>query len=79
MTNYNWRNVLEKEGTIDPATIEIAKKAVDLEDKIEWWLKHLQGEEPNTVTHLGVQKIIKSYALKYKDLTGEYYRRGWKE
>lgn len=77
MKNYNWKNVLDMEGQVDPATIEKAKKAVDLEEKIEWWLDQLNWIPKKTGTHDRTQDVIKMYAKQYKELTGEWYRRDW--
>jgi len=49
----------------------------DLEEKIEYHLKiWLNGASEE---RLNSEKEARRYALQYKELTGEWYRREWKD
>ena len=49
----------------------------DLEQKIEWHISNIKYLNQDSRTYKVGSKAIKMYALQYKELTGEYYRREW--
>ena len=73
-TPQQWKNVLAHKGTIDPSTEKLARKAVELSDKIEGLLMARQATiEEEEIFKL--ESSIKQYALKYKEVTGDWYRK----
>ena len=50
-------------------------KQQNLEAKIEWWLDVLKYAPKESDLFKSSEEIIKNYALEYKELTGDFYRR----
>ena len=75
--NYNWKEIVKQKGRIDPATVKKAERVLDLTEKIEYhlnrWLNGTAEERLNS------GKEARRYALEYKEATGEWYRRDWKD
>ena len=57
-------------------TLKDKEKA--LTDKIEFNLRNIRFLDPNSRTYKVGEQLIRDYALQYKKLTGEFYRRVWK-
>jgi len=75
-TPQQWKNVLAHEGRIDHATIKIARQAVELSDKIEGLLIARQATIEETII-FKLEAMIKQYANKYKEVTGDWYVRSF--
>lgn len=54
------------------------EKVKDLEEKIEWNLDNITHLSSDSQTYKFGARIIRMYAMEYKTLTGEFYRRDWK-
>ena len=70
MNEVFWNNAKE---------VSKEKKVKELEDKIEWHLKTMNASIEGSTTHRISKELIVGYALQYKKLTGDYYRRNWEE
>jgi len=74
-TRYEgFKNIAAQKGRIDPATVEHAERAIELSDKIEYWFASWQNAYED-VTKNNSERLVRLYAKRYKEHTGEYYIR----